>query len=408
MEDPSYQGFDQQFWSTRSNRQIQLVSTDISDLEDLSGLHSSDNSLLNRGHLDSSLASQSDHLGEQEVIASTMSARDAAEANIRSLDSRARDMCDDLEPDQITVNSAQFMKDELKEISDVRDAYREAVRKFLSDFVSELIEAEVTQWKADMKSVVDIVKQHKLTVLDKVGQLQPAAATMTEYEKASIKIQEKTYALKQQESDKSRNEALAVAKPLIKLVEEKCSELDDELAQITVMQLETGDEQQVTRTMQKLAGWKLQVEAITSLYQEFLTRTALHPIDPGDQIKVSAAVQRTKSALSDIIAAAEDEDMKRQLYSLDTTNRGEQVKWPEFAGEVGEYFFKVKKDFINAAKQNRTSTKNQITKLRENINGYAKSLIPASIEDINKGLEILENACGDTMRVVNHRAKLWL
>ena len=198
---------------------------------------------------------------------------------------------------------------------------------------------------------------------------------------------------------------MAIAKPLKKLVEEKCTELDDELEQISVTQLETGDEQQVTRTMQKLAGWKLQADAISSLYQEFLTKTALYPLPSGEQTQVCAAVQRTKSALSDIITAAEEEDLKRQLYSLDTSNRGEQVKWPAFSGDVGEDFFKFKKDFIDAAKQNRTSTKNQITKLRENIKGYAKSLIPASITDIDKGLEILEHACGDTMRVVNHRVE---
>ena len=60
---------------------------------------------------------------------------------------------------------------------------------------------------------------------------------------------------------------------------------------------------------------------------------------------------------------AEDQDLKRQLFSLDTSNRGEQIKWPVFGGEPGEDFFKFKKDFLDAAKQNRTSTKNQIIKL---------------------------------------------
>ena len=81
------------------------------------------------------------------------------------------------------------------------------------------------------------------------------------------------------------------------------------------------------------------------------------------------------------------------------------MKWPVFSGEVGEDFFKFKKDFLDAAKQNRTSVKNQMTKLKENIKGYAKSLIPNSISDIERGLEILEKACGDTMRVVNHRVE---
>ena len=80
------------------------------------------------------------------------------------------------------------------------------------------------------------------------------------------------------------------------------------------------------------------------------------------------------------------------------------MKWPVFAGDAGEDFFKFKKDFLlYAAKQNRTSTRNQITKLRENLRGYAKTLVPTSISDISKGLDILEHACGDSMKVVTHR-----
>ena len=111
-----------------------------------------------------------------------------------------------------------------------------------------------------------------------------------------------------------------------------------------------------------------------------------------------------KDTLSKIVSTAEDEDLKRELYSLDT-NKVEQVKWPVFGGEVGEDFFKFKRDFLDAAKQNKISAKNQITKLRENIKGYAKTLVPASVTEISKGLDILENACGDTLRVVNHRVE---
>ena len=104
---------------------------------------------------------------------------------------------------------------------------------------------------------------------------------------------------------------------------DKCTALDDELDQIPVTSLKTGDEQQVIRTMQKLAGWKLNLDAIDTLYQEFLTRTALFPLSESEQTEVAAAVETTKSSLSDIITAAEEEDLRRQLYTLDTSNRGE-------------------------------------------------------------------------------------
>ena len=131
----------------------------------------------------------------------------------------------------------------------------------------------------------------------------------------------------------------------------------------------TGDDQLVTRTMLKLAGWKSSMLAISSLYQEFLSRTALHKLSDDEHTAVTSAVDKTKTLLADIVSIAEDQDMKRQLFSLDTSSRGEQVKWPIFSGEPGEDFFKFKKDFLDAAVQNKTSTKNQVTKLKENIRG---------------------------------------
>ena len=44
-----------------------------------------------------------------------------------------------------------------------------------------------------------------------------------------------------------------------------------------------------------------------------------------------------------------------------------------------------------------------ILKKSPNLKGYAKTLIPASVTSIIKAFEILENACGDTMKVVNYR-----
>ena len=134
--------------------------------------------------------------------------------------------------------------------------------------------------------------------------------------------------------------------------------------QTTSPQLQSGDDQLVTKTMLMLAEWKAKMESVRTTYQEFLTTTAVFRLAETEHVAISAAVERTKDSLANIVSIAEDEDEKRQLFSLDTSVRGEQVKWPEFAGDTGEDFFKFKKDFLDAAKQNKTSTRNQITKLR--------------------------------------------
>ena len=100
-----------------------------------------------------------------------------------------------------------------------------------------------------------------------------------------------------------------------------------------------GDEQQVIRTMQKMSGWKLLAESISSLYQQFLTKMAEFPLPVSEQTKVKAAVEAATAALANIVTGAEEEDEIRQLYFIDTSNRGKQVKWSVFSGEVGENFF---------------------------------------------------------------------
>lgn len=73
----------------------------------------------------------------------------------------------------------------------------------------------------------------------------------------------------------------------------------------------------------------------SSLNQKFLTKTADIPLPAPEQTKVEAA----KFVLAGFASAAEEDDEKKQLYTLDTSNRGKQVKGSVFSGEVGENFF---------------------------------------------------------------------
>ena len=88
--------------------------------------------------------------------------------------------------------------------------------------------------------------------------------------------------------------------------------------------LKTGDEQQVVKVMHKLSDWKGQLESISLLHQQLLTKTALHPLPSEDQTLIDAAFERTKASLADIVTTAEEEDDRSQLYSLDTNIQGDQ------------------------------------------------------------------------------------
>ena len=391
LDNPTYK-LDSEFWQSRDIvkvNKVRLVSTDVSDLGDLSVV------------LDSS--SNTNQVLDQGLLATKNIAMEKAAEDLADLETKVRDMCSDCDPNLITSDSAPSMRDELEKIGETRDRYRSGVRKFVKEYADSLGSPEKLQWESDMKNVVTLVNQHKFNVMAKVNQLLPAASRMTAFEHASIELQKKQLEIQQTEASSKKDEAIATAQPLKTLILEKCNDLDSDLEQISVGELVTGDDLFVTRTMQKLSDWKRSLESITSTYQDFQTKTAVHKLSDSEHSAVNSAVEKTKSLLGDIISVAEDQDQKRQLFSLDTTSRVEQVKWPVFSGDPGEDYFKFKKDFLEAAAQNKTSLRNQVTKLKENLRGYAKSLVPNSISSISRALEILEHACGDSLKVVMHR-----
>ena len=322
---------------------------------------------------------------------------------LKETDLEVRDMCSDCNPDLITLESAPSMKEELEKINSVRNKYRKEVRLFLSNHASSITPDLKQLMDTELKELVDLVNKHKFDVLGKVNSLMSATTPMSPYEEAVISIQKQQLALQEKELENRKNEALATAQPIKDAIIEKCSDLDLELEQVSVGELATGEDHIVTWVMLKLTEWQDKLQSIDSLYQDLQVKTAVYRMADADHSAVSAAVEKTKSLLLDIKSIAEDQDIKRQLFSLDTSNRGEQIKWPTFSGEQGEDFFRFKKDFTDAAVQNKTSTRNQISKLKENIKGYAKSLIPDSITNIDRAFNILEHACGDSMKVVMYR-----
>ena len=259
----------------------------------------------------------------------------------------------------------------MEDIGHHRNSYRTAVRKFLSEYSESLTAPEKEQWKADLNNVVTAVSSHKIKVLEKVNQFASKPVPMSEFEKASIRIQEEQLKLQQQSIQGKKDQAIAQAKPLMVTIVEKCTELEDEIQVVPITELQSGEDHQVTRVMNKLAGWKSSFESVEKCYQEFEIATAVYKLSNAEHEKVKSSVDRTKSLLTDVVAIAEDQDLKRKLFSLDINTRVEQVKWTVFSGDFGEDFFKFKKDFLDAASQNKTSTKNQIFKLRENLRSYA-------------------------------------
>ena len=206
LDDPTYKKFDSEFWSSRSTRQVQLVSTDVSDFADISlSLNSS--------------VSEIPVLDTGMVVENpTM---EAAAQSLKEQEVKVRDMCSDCDPDLITSDSAPSMREELTDIGSNRDQYRSGVRKFLIDYAELLSSAEKLQWESDLKSLVSHVNKHKFNVMAKVNQLLPTSARMTAFEQASIEVQKKQLAILEEDKASKADEAKAIAMPLKTLLLEK-------------------------------------------------------------------------------------------------------------------------------------------------------------------------------------------
>ena len=170
--------------------------------------------------------------------------------------------------------------------------------------------------------MVSLVNEHKFKVMGRVNDLVPPAAPMSDFEKSTIDLQRQQLLLQQQEVDSKKEEALAAAEPVRKSVLEKFKELDEDLEQICVGELVTGEDQFVSRVIFKLSDWRCKLDTISSLFQDFQTRTAVNRMPEKDHNEVNAAYERTKTSLTSIVSVAEDQDLKRQLFSLDTSVRG--------------------------------------------------------------------------------------
>ena len=85
--------------------------------------------------------------------------------------------------------------------------------------------------------------------------------------------------------------------------------------------------------------------------------------------------------------------------------KSEKVKWPNFSGKPGESLFKFKEQFFKAARQNQTNRDDQFTKLRENLRDFPLTLVPESMNDVQKAFKRLSDTYGDPQKLVNFELK---
>ena len=109
-----------------------------------------------------------------------------------------------------------------------------------------------------------------------------------------------------------------------------------------------------------------------------------------------------KKAVEEAVEAVEKEDTRRNLFSLEKESSS-KVEYPKFTGKFSECFVKFQEKMERALKANRVPKMDQVDKLREHLSGFALSLVPDTVKDIEVAFKALEDQWGDPGRVLESR-----
>ena len=117
---------------------------------------------------------------------------------------------------------------------------------------------------------------------------------------------------------------------------------------------------------------------------------------------VSNKFSNMQAALCWAIKDIEHEDRSRELYS-ERPVKAAPTKIPIFSGMPMEDLLDFQEKFKRAVEDTKVTKKNQPDKLREHLAGRALSHIHTSIKDIDYAWELLKEAFGDPMILLNYR-----
>ena len=153
--------------------------------------------------------------------------------------------------------------------------------------------------------------------------------------------------------------------------------------------------------MKSLEKWEKKFADLNRAHREFVQATSTYMM-PNESDKVEEVIEETTKKYREVTTAIENEDKKRELYSLAGSNK-EAVRLPKFGGSAGEDFTVFKSKLILALEKNMVPTSDKVEKLRTCLSGAALALVPEKTSDFLKAMEVLADAFGNPERVLSVR-----
>ena len=316
----------------------------------------------------------------------------------------ARDYIEIFDVDDVDEGRLPVVERDLDRIMDHVMAYRKQVRLIKESFT--LSEAQTVALDNESKNLLSEAKSHAKLIRNKVQQVAPSRS-MSAFEKASLEQQKKNFelqelALKEQREHQAKLVAdkKSAAEARISVSHQKitdaCSQLvldvqtdndDDDWTKV--------DDDFIRKSMQSKHQWVKQLDVIKEDFVAYKTLvTTFSPSslldEESDYKQLLNHYELAVKTVEDSVEAVEKEDTSRNLYTLHK-DIGSKLEYPKFSGKFSECFLKFKEKMERAFKANRVPLVDQVDKLRENLSGFALSLVPETTKDIKIAFEALSD-----------------
>ena len=163
------------------------------------------------------------------------------------------------------------------------------------------------------------------------------------------------------------------------------------------------DSHDIEVAMKAQQEWSKELRYLQERVWAMKRNTECFGINEAELKRCEAKVKALRIEVEDVIDIVKHEDVTRALYSLNTANTTNRVKYPTFSGAIGEDFVKFRKDITNALKVNRVRADDQVSKLRDNLDGDPLSLVPKTLTRLEDAFEILAPIYGDAVRLMDSK-----
>ena len=142
---------------------------------------------------------------------------------------------------------------------------------------------------------------------------------------------------------------------------------------------DNADNYAVQMAMPKIESWKKRIDKLNESLDNMKKNILSYDLDNDQLVSSEAAVRSLEAEMDICVENIEFEDESRGLYSL-SKGKPAEVKYPQYGGGKDEDFNQFEKDLRKAFKKNQVATEDQVAKLKENLKGTAKTLIPGHMK----------------------------